>query len=227
MLREQETRMLRPILLALSLVAATSVSYAAVTNTAPSKQELVYEVRHSKHGSLGTYTNVIERNGQETKISTDGKFSVSLIGVKLFNQRFSRVETWRDGRVVAFQGSTTEDGKTVKLTGMAEGDSFVLTTPDGTVMAPANVRIANPWSLESLQGTAMLTPDKGRLEKVALSKKSPETLTIRGRAIRTEQYEIQREGAKSYKIWLDDAGTVVKFALVEPDETVTFTLDDE
>lgn len=219
--------MLRPVLLALSLVAATSGSYAAVTNPAPSKQQLVYDVKHSKHGNLGTYTNVIERNGQEIKVSTEGKFAVSVIGVRVYSRKFSRVETWRDDRVVAFQGSDTEDGKTVKLTGMAEGDSFVLTTPEGTVKAPANVRIANPWSLNSLKGTTMLTPDSGRLEKITLTKKEPETLTVRGRATRTEQYEVQREGNKSYKVWLDDAGTVVKFATVEPDETITFTLDDE
>lgn len=219
--------MLRSLLLAFSLVAGTSVSYAAVNNATSAKQELVYQVKHSKHGNLGTYTNVIERSGQETKVSTEGKLSVSLIGVPLFRQTFSRVETWRDGRIVAFRGVTTEDGKSQELSGKAQGDSFVLTTPEGTVTAPADVRIANPWSLDSIKGTSMLTPDKGRLEKVTLAKKEPETLNIRGRATPTEQYEIKRESAKSYKVWLDEAGTVVKFAAVEPDETITFTLDDE
>ena len=217
--------MFRSTSFVLALVLGTAAADAAVTTNAPEKQQLVYRVQHSTYGNLGTYTNTIERNGEETKVTTDGKFSFSVLGFSLFSQNISRVETWRNGRIVAFQGVTTRNGESVELSGMAEGDSFVMMTPEGDTIAPANVRIANPWSLESIEGSAMLTPDRGRLETVTLSEKDPVTLTIRGRKVPSTHYEVQRGGPRRYDVWLDDSGTPVQFALVSPDNTITFTLE--
>jgi hypothetical protein len=213
--------MLRAFSIALALLFSSGAAEAA----APLKQQLVYRVQHSSYGNLGTYTNTIERNGVETKVTTDGKFSLSILGFSLFSQNISRVETWREGRIVAFRGVTTRNGDSVELSGKADGDSFVMATPEGNTTAPANVRIANPWSLESIEGTTMLTPDRGRLEMVTLSEKEPVTLTIRGRKIPTKHFEVQRGGPRRYEVWLDDAGTPVQFALVSPENTITFTLE--
>jgi Family of unknown function (DUF6134) len=220
-----EAYMLRPLIIALALTFGIGTAHAAVTGGAPQKQLLVYRVQHSTYGSLGTYTNTIERNGEETKVTTDGKFSISVFGFSLFSQIITRVETWRGGRIVGFHGVTTRNGETVELSGMAEGDSFVMTTPEGTTAAPATVRIANPWSKEAIEGTQMLTPDRGRLEMVTLNEKEPVTLTIRGRKIRTSHFEVQRGGPRRYEVWLDDTGTPVQFALVSPENTITFTLE--
>jgi hypothetical protein len=217
-----EAQMLRFLSVALALILCSSAADAAGEART---QRLVYRVQHSSYGTLGTYTNIIERNGVETKVTTDAKFSLGVLGFNLFSQDIARVETWRDGRIVAFRGKTTRNGEAVELSGKAEGDSFVMTTPEGTTTAPANVRIANPWSRESMEGASMLTPDRGRLETVSLSEKEPATLTVRGRKIPTSHFEVQRGGPRRYEVWLDNAGTVVQFALVSPENSITFTLE--
>jgi len=200
-------------------------AHAAVVESAPAKQRLVYRVQHSQYGTLGTYTNTVERNGETTSIATEAKFSISILGFSLFSQNISRLETWRGNRIVSFHGTTTRNGETVELFGMAEGDRFVMTTPQGTTTAPSDVRLANPWSKQAIEGETMLTPDRGRLEMVMVSGMEQAILTIGGRMVRTEHIQVLRGGGpRRYEVWLDENGIPVQFSLVSPENSITFTL---
>jgi len=213
-----------PLIALLPLILA-SAAPAAPAAVPAAKQQLVYKVQHSKYGNIGTYTNIIEHKGDMTSVATDAKMTVSVMGISLYSQKISRQETWQGNRLVGFHGVTTVNGKSVELDGKAEGDHFTMSTPQGTLTAPADVRLANPWSKETLEGEMMLTPDRGRLEPVTVSTMTPTTLSIGGRQVKTEQYDVLRgNGASSYRVWIDDKGIPVQFSLVSPDNSVTFTL---
>src|SRR6266446_1823229 len=197
---------------------------AALASNEPEKQQLVYNVQHSKYGKIGTYTNTIEHQGGMTNVTTDAKLAVSVLGVNLYRQDISRREIWRGNRIVDFHGVTTENGKTVELNGKAEGDHFAIMTPNGTTNAPADVRLANPWSRQAVDGDVMLTLDSGRLEMVTISGKEQETLNIGRRQVRTEHTQVLRgSGLGRYDVWLDEKGTPIQFSVVG-DDTITFTL---
>src|SRR4029079_12054066 len=123
-------------------------------------------------------TNTIEHQGDTTNVTTNAKLAVSVLGVNMYRQDISRRETWKGDRIIDFHGITTENGKTVELNGKAEGDHFAVTTPEGKTNAPADVRLANPWSREALDGDMMLTPDRGKLESVRVGGKEQATLNI-------------------------------------------------
>src|SRR5215467_3331488 len=74
---------------------ATSEPQELVTPAPLAKEQLVYSVRHSKYGKIGTYTNTIEHHGYTTNVTTDGKLAVSVLGINLYRQDISRHETWR------------------------------------------------------------------------------------------------------------------------------------
>lgn len=229
--------MLRKVLLVVvPMLMVSAVSAALVNNdpeaeeleapavNEPAKQQLVYNVEHSKYGRIGTYINTIEHRGETTNITTNAKLAVSVLGVNLYRQDISRREIWRGNRIVHFHGVTTENGKTVELIGKAEGDHFALTTPSGTTTAPADVRLANPWSRQAVDGDMIITPDKGQLEMVMLSSKQHETLNIGQRQVLTEHTQVLRGGGPGrYDVWLDDKGTPIQFRVVG-DDTITFTL---
>ena len=48
---------------------------------------------------------------------------------------------------------------------------------------------------------------------------------VRGKKIRTAHFEVRRGGPRRYEVWLDETGTVVQFALVSPENSITFTLE--
>ena len=188
-------------------------------------ERMVYRVEHPRYGNIGTYSNAVEKAGNLTTVTTEGHILVSVLGVVLYRQEISRQERWNADRLVSFHGVTTVNGKSVELTGSAEGDRFVLMSPDGPIVAPASVRVANPWSADVLRGDTLLTPDRGRIENVRVKTTEDTSLAINGRATRTKHYEINRlDGTKRYEVWLDDQGTPVQFITYNPNGMVTFTL---
>lgn len=211
-----------PFLLAsigFALIAGYSPSFAA----AP--QRLVYQVQHSRYGNIGTYSNAVDKTGETTTVNTEAHIKVSILGVVLYRQDVSRQERWNGERLVAFHGVTTVNGKAYELNGTAEGDRFVMMSPEGPIVAPASVRLANPWSPDVLRGNTILTPDRGRIETVQVKGGEETSVAINGRQTATKRYEINRlDGTKRYEVWLDNRGTPVMFTTYNQNGTVTFTL---
>jgi len=213
-----------PCLIAIVPILALGASNVALAANAPAKEQLIYTVQHSKYGKIGTYTNTIEHQGDITNVTTTAKLTVLVLGVNMYRQDISRHETWRGNRIIDFHGVTTENGKTIELSGKAEGNHFAMMTPNGRTTAPADVRVANPWSRQAVDGNAMLTLDRGRLETVTVASKAQATLNIGHRPVRTERIQVLRNGGASrYEVWLDEKGTPVQFSIVGED-TVTFKL---
>jgi Domain of unknown function (DUF6134) len=205
------------------LLSSTLIEPAPALSASP--ERMVYRVQHPRYGNIGTYSNAVEKSGNTTTVTTEAHILVSVLGVVLYRQDIARQERWNADRLVAFHGVTTVNGKSIELTGSADGDRFVLMSPDGAIVAPASVRIANPWSADVLRGDTLLTPDRGRIENVQVKTTEETSLAINGRATRTKHYEINRlDGAKRYEVWLDDQGTPVQFITYNPNGMITFTL---
>ena len=205
-----------------------AVATGAMTWSQPASaalQKFVYQVRHSTYGQIGTYTNSVETTGDRTTVTTEGRIRVSILGIVLYRQDFDRVERWMGERLMSFQGLTTTNGRAMEVKGKAEGEKFAVDSPNGSFMAPAMVRLANPWSEAALKGAAMLTPDRGQLEDVTVRPGEMTELAINGSMVRARRYEIDRTtGEKRYEVWIDDEGTPVMFNVNTRRGMVTFTL---
>jgi len=212
----------------LSSIVSVFAAAVCVMDSAPASaalQKLVYGVHHSTYGRIGTYTNSVEKTGDRTTVTTEGRIAVSILGIVLYRQNFDRVERWVGERLMSFEGLTTTNGRSIEVKGEAAGESFAVQSPNGSFMAPAMVRLANPWSADVLKGEMMLTPDRGQLEDVKVNPGEMTELAINGTKVRARRYEIARlTGEKRYEIWLDDEGTPVMFNVNTRRGMVTFTL---
>jgi len=204
--------------LGLGLVVESSPAGAAT-------QRLTYRVQHSRYGTIGTYTNAIDTNGSATTVKTEAHIKVGLLGVTFYRQDVDRQERWDAGRLVGFHGVTTVNGHAYELNGAADGDRFVMNSPEGPIVAPASVKLANPWSPEVLRGDTLLTPDRARVENVQIKGGEETSVAIDGRQTRAKRYEIDRlDGTKRYEVWIDGRGTPVMFTTYNPNGSITFTL---
>ena len=209
----------------LSLSITCAAVLAGVPPASATLQKLVYEVSHATYGPIGTYSNTIDSKGGQTTVTTEGRIRVSLVGIVLFRQDFDRIERWVGERLMSFQGRTTTNGHSIDVKGEAEGDKFAVSSPSGSFMAPAAVKVANPWSEAVLKGAALLTPDRGLLEDVQVRSAGMTEVPINGAKLRARRYEIVRTtGEKKYDVWIDDEGTPVMFSVNTRRGTVTFTL---
>src|ERR1700694_1488364 len=111
-----------------------SMLIESVPALSASPERMVYRVQHSRYGNIGTYSNAVEKAGNATTVTTEGHILVSVLGVVLYRQDITRQERWTADRLVSFHGVTTVNGKSIELTGSADGDRFVLMSPDGPIV---------------------------------------------------------------------------------------------
>lgn len=189
---------------------------------AEAPRQLVYDVKHSVFGDIGTYSNTIEQSGTVTTIKTAAHFLVKALGVGLHREDASRVEQWQGNRLVFFHGVTTKNGDTTEITGKANGNNFVITSPQGTVTAPASVKPANPWSTSSIQSSEMMRVDNGKVEKVTVTGGGTTNVNVDGASMPAKEYDIT--GATKYKVWIDSHDVPVMFVVDDDSGQVTFTL---
>src|SRR3954470_17447218 len=148
-----------------SLVLALGLSATALGASAAQAGQWTYEyaIKHAKYGDVGTYTNIVDEDGDRVDVTTRVRIVVRVLGVVGYRQQAERVEHWQGGRLVAFHGVTDTNGKHTEVRGQAHGDTFVIETPRGTAVAPAHVRPSNPWSAQMFRGDAMMSTTSGRL----------------------------------------------------------------
>lgn len=212
-------------LLACGAISGAILSVAPATAATAPVEKFVYVAHHSRYGRIGTFTNTITRDGDETDVDTEVRIAVSLLGITAFRQDASRHEHWKDGRLVSFHGVTTTNGNSIELSGSAQEDHFVLQKPNGEmVVAPADVKLANPWSADALRGDSMFTPDRGRLDDVRVTTGAAD-IDIGGKPVHATRYDVYLlDGEKKYEVDVDDGGTVDQFVIYNSGGTITFSL---
>jgi hypothetical protein len=203
-------------------VASHAIAGDAITAASVSTEQLRYTVHHSVFGDIGNYTNDVQRIGDMTIVRTTAHFVVRMLGVALRREDDQRVEHWRDGRLMSFDGVTRKDAEATELRGEAKGNDFVITSPLGTLIAPASVQPANPWSARCLRSTIMMRVDDGEIEKVRVTGGSVDNLVLDGQVIPTRLYDI--ESKTRYRLWFDQRNVPVMFVVDDSTGKITFTL---
>src|SRR4051812_20324478 len=112
------------------LIAVLALAYCAPSQAAQWTYE--YKVKHPNFGDVGTYTNVVEQTGTQTKVRTRINVLVKFLGLVVYRQEADRQELWNGDRLTAFQGTTSINGKLTEIRGEAQGDAFVVSGPKGT-----------------------------------------------------------------------------------------------
>jgi hypothetical protein len=206
----------------LALLALVLAGAGRPTAASADTRQLVYDVKHSVFGDIGTYSNLIESSGAVITIKTAAHFLVKALGVGLHREDAQRVEQWQGDRLMYFHGVTVKNGDTTEISGKADGNNFVIVSPLGTITAPGSIKPANPWSSRSLDSTTMMRVDTGKVEQVKISGGGETNLTVDGASVTAKEYEIS--GSTHYKIWIDKHDIPVMFVVDDDSGQVTFTL---
>jgi hypothetical protein len=205
-----------------AVVGVFAYVVAASTSTAETPAQFVYRVSHSTFGEIGSYANTIQPTRDGVTVQTRVNFEVSMLGVRMYRENAERTEQWQGDRLVSFHGITDKGKGPVEIKGEARGDSFVISSAQGIVTAPASVHPANPWSANFLHSNTMMRPDSGRIEQVRIGKGQETVVKIDGASIPAVKFEI--DGSTRYTVWLDGRGVPVMFIADDDTGKVTFTL---
>ena len=211
-----------------TLGLSVAIAAGLMCSAAPAFADTVrldYSVSHSKYGHIGSFSNTIDTEGQNTTVTTNENIAVKVIGITAFRQQAQRVEKWNGDKLTYFHAVTNINGKSTTVDGAAQGDHFQITSPTATE-APANIRVADPWTPKLMNGDTLLMPDDGQVSKVQITPAQDTTVKVGGNDVPAKLYDIRFQGsAKHYQVWFDSSGTPVMFNQVDDKGTVTFTLN--
>jgi Family of unknown function (DUF6134) len=210
------SRKAAPVILGLlALLATAQAAFAA-----PEIYE--YRIVHASHGEIGRYANIVDRRGNETEVRTELHIAVTILGITAYRQDAERIERWHGERLTSFDGTTVTNGERLQVHGEAQGGGFAVTTPTGTVMAPADVHPSNPWSAMVLKTAWVMSTRTGKLFHGVLRGGERKLMQFADQTMALRQYEITTD--KHEFVWLDDQGTPVAFRTEEDGYDIDFVL---
>jgi len=203
---------------------AAVFTIAAVVYASPAAARDVYEYRveHPKYGDIGTYTNIVDTSGGRTVVHSELHIAVKLLGITVYREQADRDEQWRQDRLVSFHGVTVTNGDTLSIKGEAQGDRFLITSPAGTVAAPADIHPSNPWSLAMMHGDTIMSTKTGRVFRPHVSADEVDRVTPQGRAVRLRHFEVLTD--KREQVWFDARGIAVEFSTEKDGTPIHFVL---
>jgi hypothetical protein len=202
---------------------ATALLLIFTATPAAARQLLEYTIKHPVFGEIGTYSNLIEPTATGgTTVTSRLDVTVKLLGMTAHREHSVRRERWQDGRLIAFSSTTEKNGERYELRGEARGDGFVIQTPRGIQVGPANVLPSNPWSIDMLRSGPLLSTRDGALLTARVSDGPVETITRGGRQERLRRFDIVSD--KHDYVWVDAENVPVAFRTVEGGDPVDFVL---
>jgi hypothetical protein len=195
-----------------------------IAGAAPScaAQVYSYTIEHPTYGEIGSYTDTIEKSGDTMRIDTRLRVAVKVLGIVLHREEADRTELWKGDRLVSFHSVTTTNGKPIEVRGEARDNGFVITSPTGMVVAPANVYTSSPWSTRRPNSGVMMSTKTGRVETVQASGGEQALVPILGSEVATRHYQFISD--KRQDVWLDGSGIPVRFRTEVAGKPIDFIL---
>jgi len=197
----------------------------ALLAPASASETYTYTVHHPSYGDIGTYTDIVSESDGVTQIDSRLRVAVTMLGVVVYREDGDRSEIWRDNRLVSFQSVSNRNGERIEVRGKAEKDGFVVTTPAGTFVAPANVKPSDPWAIKKLGAAVMVSTKSGKIWDVDVSGGEEATVSAEGKAVATRHFHVAAGSDEDkWEVWFDRGGVPVRFQSVESGEPIDFIL---
>ncbi len=117
---------------------------------------------------------------------------------------------WRDGRLIAIDTETDDDGEPFWLRGRAEQNGLRVKGSSGRFFAPADIMPTSYWNPDILARTRLLDTQRGRLIDVSIAPLGRETVTMAGRSAEARRYRMT--GDLVLDLWYTAEGEWAKTA---------------
>ena len=183
-----------------------------------------YAVTHPQYGAIGSYDRTSDEVGGEIRASWRLRLSVRILGLVVHRETGDQAEVWRGGRLVSFRSVIVTNGRSLSVSGEAEGSRFVVRSPAGVAEAPGAVVASDPWLLTRPGAGVVVSIRSGRIDAVSVTGGETETLQIEGASVPVRHFHVNAARPDKWEVWMDRNGVPVKFRSLESGAPIDFTL---
>lgn len=110
---------------------------------------------------IGEHRYTFSTDGATLTVTSSASAALTLLGVPVYRFTQQVRETWRDGRLLAFDAHTNDNGTILEVRGQATAQGLAIDGPKGHAVVPANAAPTTYWSTATTHGVPLIDTRDG------------------------------------------------------------------
>ncbi len=210
-----------PRAIAFAGLAVACALAPAAAQPVPDSGRLDYVIERDG-ARIGTHSVTFGRDGGTLRVETRVEVVVRFAFITLYEYAKTSRETWRDGRMVAYEARTDDDGDIIEGRAELRPEGLVATGPKGRVVAPAGTMISSSWNVATIRQSALIDSEDATLHPITVTGGEAAIVTVAGRDVPARHSRI--EGTLARELWYGDDGLLLRMRSVARDGSVIDTV---
>jgi hypothetical protein len=169
---------------------------------------------------IGSHELVFRRDGERLDVDIAIDLKVTFLGVALYRYSHRARETWQNGRLIALESATDDNGTPYKIVGRGNEAGFAVSVGGKESVFPADALPSSHWNPAWLDGKPLINTQKGEKIDFTVADRGEETVATASGSLPARRFAIAGDLRKD--IWFDAAGRWVKTRFDAPDGSSIF-----
>jgi hypothetical protein len=198
-------------------IASVQPSAGAPPAAQPATETLQYAIIRNGE-QIGTHKVELRRTGKETAVNVATNVEVKVLFITAYRFQYAATERWVNGRLVALNAETDDNGTQHKLTAALKGGTLEVEADGKAAQVDKNILPGSFWNPEVVRQSVMLDTQTGQVMPISVIDGGSEQVTVETGPAPARRYTIK--GKFSQDVWYDSRGRLVQSQLVGPDGSV-------
>ena len=191
---------------AVALVVALAVPAAAVL---PGGDGIAFHVFRDQQ-PIGRHEIAFRQEGEDLHVEIAIDLEVSFAFITVFRYEHRNHEVWRDGRLVALDTRTDDDGTAYRVRARATDAGLAVEGSGGSYLAPADIIPTSYWNMATVAQSALLDTQRGRILTVAVLESGEDGIAVDGEPVSARRFAMR--GDLDLDLWYGPSDELVKLA---------------
>lgn len=204
------------------LALALSFALGGLVQAAPLPENIDFKV-YRDGDEIGHHRVTFARDGEAIIADVDIELAVTFAGIRVFHYHHASRETWSDGKLLAIDSSTNNDGDPMRLSLRRVGDELQI---DGTKFkgeAAGTLVPTSYWFKETVNQSQIIDTQNGRIFPCTISRIGRERIEAGGRTVEATRYTLSEQ--LTMNLWYDDQGNWVKTSFESGGSLIDYVLE--
>jgi len=206
----------------LLLTGTSFAAWAPAPGIIPPSKVLAFDLERG--GSpLGTAAIRFRHDGADLHVDVAIDLAVEVIGIDVYRYTHRNHEVWRDGKLVAIDTQTDDNGTKHEVKGRAIAEGFRVDNGKAVVIADADIMPTSYWNPDVVNRKRLLNAEDGKLVDVSIAADGEETLKLENADLTARRYRMT--GDLKLTLWYAPTCQLAGLAFMARGSEVTYRLE--
>lgn len=188
----------------------------------PTPEQIAFRVMRDGE-PLGRHTLNFRQENDDLHVEIDIALDVKFAFLTLFRYRHQNHETWRDGRLIALETRTDDDGEAFWVRARMTESGLRVESAEGSYTAPSGIIPTSYWNPATTTQSQLLDTQTGAIRQVQVMPAAKESVILEGRPAAARKYRMS--GDLEMDLWYSDSGSWAKLVFVARGAEVEYSRD--